>query len=217
MDPHLSDGIVYHLTAYQSILTSYRLHDIIYTYNHMNKTLKSVGKTTKLLEADITTRSQIIAELPKDKKDIVLENLVESAMVLGITEPYQIIQWLGSQVKGIGQKSITVLIPKIKERWLAETEDIVQHAKEHRAMQISKALEEIRECEKMYKEAEFLKDRAMIKKLQLEWMQYLSKLTFVDKLVEPQVADTNINIVGGFPMLNEGHVHDNVIDAQIVE
>lgn len=177
----------------------------------MDKTLKPIEKKTKLLEADITTRSQIIAELPKDKKEIVLESLVESAMVLGIMEPYQIIQWLGSQVKGVGQKSITALIPKIKQRWLEETEDVVQHAKEHRAMQISKALEEIRECENMYKDAEHLKDKAMIKKLQLEWMQYLSKLTFVDRLVEPQVADTNINIIGGFP------IHEEVSKTKEVE
>lgn len=181
----------------------------------MDKTLKPIGKTTQLLKADINTRSQILAELPKDKRDIVLESLIESAMILGLMEPYQIIQWLGSQVKGIGQKTITAIIPRVKKRWLEETEDVVAHAKEQRAMQIAKAYEEIRECEKLYNQTDQVRDKTSIKKLQLEWMQYLSRLTFVDKLVEPAVSDTNINIIGGFDLHNTEPT--KIIEAKKVE
>jgi hypothetical protein len=124
-----------------------------------------------------------------------MENLVESAMVMGLMDDYQIKEWLG--VKSIDIKSITAAKDKVLKRWIDETSDVVQYAKTQRATQINKAWDEVRKCEEMFEYAKTIDSQVKVKQLQLQWMTYISKLSFVDKMVEANQPDMQIVVQGG--------------------
>lgn len=171
----------------------------------MGKKLSTVTieEPNALAETTPEVRSEVLAELGGTQKAQVLENLVESAMILGLTDNLAIRTWLG--VKGISNiNAIENAKKRILERWMDETSNVIEYAKTQRATQIKKAWEEVRNCEDMFVQSENTKDKVAIKKLQLEWMQYISKLSFVDKMTEAQNADMQI-IVNGNVGIEDGN------------
>lgn len=166
-------------------------------YIAMGKTLKpnATTKVGHLAEAEAPVRAVILAELPKGDRDRILEGLVESAMMMGLIETDQVRTWLG--IESIGNKSINYMIDKITEKWLEETKDVYEFASSQRVTQIKKAWKEVRNCEHLFEEAKTTSDKVKVKKLQLEWMQYISKLALVDKMVEAATPDMQIVVNGG--------------------
>lgn len=163
----------------------------------MNKELESDGtlKPNHLADAEAPTRAVILSSLPKVERLRVTENLVESAMTMGLTDDNLIKEWLG--VESIGVRSIKAARERVTERWLEETSDIYEYAKSQRAMQIKKGWDEIRKCEELFNEAKTVKDKVQVKKLQLDWMQYISKLGLVDKMIEASVPDMQVVVHSG--------------------
>lgn len=171
----------------------------------MSKKLSHVQEETPnhLAAVDAPIRAKVLSELKNEEKQRVLENLVESAMVMGLQDNFQIREWLG--VRGISNiNAINAARERIMKRWIAETNDIIEYAKSQRAIQIKKAWDEVRNCEIMYRETENIKDRVAIKKLQLEWMLYISKLSFVEKMTEAAQTDMNIIVNGNVGIEKNG-------------
>lgn len=166
-------------------------------YIAMNKTLKSDAtiEVGHLAEAEAPVRAIILAELPKGERDRILEGLVESAMMMGLIETEQVRQWLG--LESVGNKSVSFMIGKVTQKWLEETKDVYQFASTQRVTQIKKAWEEVRNCEELFKHAKTTGDKVKVKQLQLQWMQYISKLALVDKMVEAATPDMQIIVNGG--------------------
>ncbi len=166
----------------------------------MEKTLKPVDLESRnhLTEVDAPIRAQILSELPQKEKSEAIGNLVESAMTMGLLDAFQIRQWLG--IKGLNIHTVQTLRDKIKTRWLNETENVFEYAKAQRATQIKKAWDEVRNCERMFIESIAMKDKIAVKKLQLDWMLYISKLSFVDKMVEASQPDMQIIVNGSMNM-----------------
>jgi len=169
--------------------------DILYLA--MSKTLKSDAtiEVGHLAEAEAPVRAIILAELPKGERDRVLEGLVESAMMMGLIETDKVRQWLG--IESIGNKSISYMIDKITNKWLEETRDVYEFASTQRVMQIKKAWDEVKNCEYLFEKAKTTGDKVKVKQLQLQWMQYISKLALVDKMVEAATPDMQIIVNGG--------------------
>ena len=163
----------------------------------MGKTLKpdATIEVGHLAEAEAPVRAIVLAELPKGERDRILEGLVESAMMMGLMETNQIRDWLG--LKSVGNKSISYLVNKITKKWLEETKDVYEFASSQRVIQIKKAWEEVRNCEYLFEKAKTIGDKIKIKQLQLQWMQYISKLALVDKMVEAATPDMQIIVNGG--------------------
>lgn len=163
----------------------------------MGKTLEpdATIKVSHLAEAEAPVRAIVLAELPKRERDKVLEGLVESAMMMGLMETPQIKEWLG--LKSVGNKSISALVEKITQKWLEETRDVYEFASSQRVTQIKKAWDEVRNCERLFEKAPTVADKVKVKRLQLEWMQYISKLALVDKMVEAATPDMQIIVNGG--------------------
>jgi len=149
--------------------------------------------TLAQVEPDIRGRvlSQYKDLSPKERTSLI-ENLVESAMTLGITDIYAIRDWIGN--KKFPMNSLTSAKNRILERWRAESSNVSENISRDRALLISAAWSEVRECENLYKSAEHIKNKVAIKKLKLEWLQFISKLSFVDKLIEANEAPMNIII-----------------------
>lgn len=169
----------------------------------MSKTLKSDAtiEVGHLAEAEAPVRAIILAELPKGERDRILEGLVESAMMMGLIETTQVRDWLG--IESIGNKSISHMITKVTDKWLEETRDVYEFASSQRVMQIKKAWEETRKCEELFNEAKTTSDKVKVKQLQLQWMQYISKLALVDKMVEAATPDMQIIVNGGLSIEEE--------------
>lgn len=148
-----------------------------------------------LATVDSTTRGKLLSEYkeldPYERRSLI-ENLVESAMVLGITDAFAIKEWIGG--KAIQQKSVTAAKEKILERWREETSNTNEVIAQDRARLIKASWAEVRECERMYAEAEVISDKVKIKALKRDWLQFISKLSFVDKLIEVNEAPMNIFI-----------------------
>lgn len=163
----------------------------------MGKTLKSDAtiEVGHLAEAEAPVRAVILAELPKGDRDRILEGLVESAMMMGLMETDQVRRWLG--IESVGNKSINYMIEKVTQKWLEETKDVYEFASSQRVMQIKKAWEEVRRCEELFEKSKTTGDKVKVKQLQLQWMQYISKLALVDKMVEAATPDMQIIVQGG--------------------
>lgn len=137
-------------------------------------------------------RAQLLKELPKKERDNAIANLVESAMVMGLTDVYDIRTWLGLNIH---VNTVRAKRDEVKERWLDETNDIVEYAQTQRAVQIKLAWDNVRKCEDMFEEAKSTGDKVKVKQLQLQYLQYISKLTFVEDMVENNKPDTQVNVV----------------------
>lgn len=163
----------------------------------MSKTLKSDAtiEVGHLAEAEAPVRAIILAELPKGERERILEGLVESAMMMGLVETEQVRTWLG--IESVGNKSINYMIDKITQKWLEETKDVYEFASTQRVTQIKKGWDEVRLCEKLFENAKTVGDKVKVKQLQLQWMQYVSKLALVDKMVEAATPDMQIIVNGG--------------------
>lgn len=148
-----------------------------------------------LAAAEAPVRAVILSELPKGERDTILESLIESAMMMGLMEADQVRQWLG--IESVGTKSINYMIEKVTEKWLEETRDVYEFASSQRVMQIKKAWEEVRNCERLFAGATSTNEKVRVKQLQLQWMQYISKLALVDKMVEAATPDMQIVVNGG--------------------
>ena len=163
----------------------------------MSKDLKSDGtlRPNHLAEAEAPTRAVILADLPKADRLRVTENLVESAMTMGLMDDNLIREWLS--VDSIGIKSIRAARERVTEKWLAETSDVYEYAKSQRAMQIKKGWDEVRKCEELFNDAKTTSEKVKVKKLQLDWMQYVSRLGLVDKMIEASVPDMQVIVHSG--------------------
>ena len=159
------------------------------------KSPKDLEKNNPLAQVDPQTRGKLLTEydeLSKNEKTALVENLIESAMTLGITDVYAIRDWIGKN--RLPMNSITAAKTRILERWKTESNNVSENIGRDRALLISAAWQEVRECENMYKGAQFIKNKVSVKKLKLEWLQFISKLSFVDKLIEANEAPMNIII-----------------------
>lgn len=152
------------------------------------------AKPNHLADAAAPTRAIILKSLPRVERQKVVDSLVESAMAMGLVDDNQIKQWLGVD---IGLKSIGAAREKITKKWLEETDNIVDYAKTQRAMQIKKAWDEVRICEKMFDDSNTIDAKVKVKQLQLQWLQFISKLSFVDKMLDGSTPDTQIVVQGG--------------------
>lgn len=151
--------------------------------------------TNTLAQVEPEIRGKILSEysnLTKQEKSSLIENLVESAMTLGITDIYAIRDWIGK--RGLPMNSITAAKNRILERWKTDASNVSENISRDRAMLISAAWKEVRECEQMYSDADTIRGRVSVKKLKLEWLQFISKLSFVDKLIEANEPPMNIII-----------------------
>lgn len=158
----------------------------------MDKSLKPSNTPNKLASVDAPVRAQLLKELPKKERDNAIANLVESAMVMGLTDVYDIRTWLGLNIH---VNTVRAKRDEVKERWLDETNDIVEYAQTQRAVQIKLAWDNVRKCEDMFEEAKSTGDKVKVKQLQLQYLQYISKLTFVEDMVENNKPDTQVNVV----------------------
>jgi len=168
----------------------------IYYTTNMDKKLEPVKNETKpLLAVEAPVRAELLKELPKKERDKTVVNLIEAAMTLGLLDAYEIRKWLGLNRYNI--RTITSVRDSIKERWLDDSQDIIEYAKTQRAVQIAKAWSVVRECEDMYGGAKTTNDKIKVKQLQLQWMQHISKLSFIDKMVGETDSPVAINLVPG--------------------
>lgn len=149
----------------------------------------------RLIAAEAPVRAGILRSLPREDRIKLTETLVESAMTMGLLDSRQIREWLGDT--NMNLKSISTAVRNVKEKWVQETSDGYEYARDQRATQIKKAWSEVRGCEKLFLEALTTADKVKVKKLQLEWMQYVSRLSFVDKLIESTTPDMQIIVNGG--------------------
>jgi hypothetical protein len=156
---------------------------------------KDLDVKNPIAQVEPETRRKILAEYkdlsPKEKTSLI-ENLVESAMTLGITDAYAIRDWIGRA--GFPMNSITAAKNRVLERWKEESNNISENIGRDRALLISAAWNEVRECERIYKDAQYIRNKVSVKKLKLEWLQFISKLSFVDKLIEANESPMNIII-----------------------
>lgn len=158
----------------------------------MDKTLQPLQAPNRLASVDAPVRARLLKELPKKQRDIAIGNLVESAMIMGLMDAYDIRTWLGV---GIHIRAIVSRRDEIKARWLEESSDVMEYAKTQRAIQIKLAWDNVRKCEEMFEEARSMGDKVKVKQLQLQYLQYISKLTFVEDMVEGERSGTQVNVV----------------------
>jgi membrane peptidoglycan carboxypeptidase len=148
-----------------------------------------------LAKVEPPTRGKLLSEYkglsPNERKQLI-ENLVESAMVLGITDIYAIRDWIGN--KRHPMNSISSAKSRVLERWKSETENVHENISKDRAMLISASWKEVQACERMYDECENVSEKVKVKTLKREWLQFISKLSFVDKAIEANEAPLNIVI-----------------------
>jgi len=156
--------------------------------------MEVVQSPNQLANAEAPVRAQLIKELPKVEREKVVKNLVETAMVMGLMDGFEIRTWLGLPRYNI--RVITRFRDEIKERWLEESGNIVEYAKTERAVQIKRAWDNIRKCEDLFKESKSVGDKVKVKQLELQYMQYIARLSFIDQMVESGEANnTQINLV----------------------
>jgi hypothetical protein len=153
------------------------------------------------------TRGRVLAEygkeLTENERLSLVENLVESAMTLGITDVYAIRNWLGT--KKIPFNSLKAAKVRILRRWKSEAENVSETISQDRAKLISAAWKEVQECENLYEEAEDVSEKVKVKALKRDWLQFISKLSFVDKLIEANEAPMNIIIHDSDISMEEGN------------
>lgn len=156
---------------------------------------KDLEVKNTLAQVEPETRSKILSEyknLSQSEKSSLIENLVESAMVLGITDIYAIRDWIGN--RKFPMNSITAAKNRILDRWKDEAGNVSENISRDRAMLISASWKEVQECERLYSESENVTEKVKVKTLKREWLQFISKLSFVDKLIEANEAPMNIVI-----------------------
>ncbi len=139
-------------------------------------------------------RKRLLDELPDSFRIQVIENLVETAMRAGMLDVFDIRKWLGYTLQ---VNTVTKYKSKIKKRWLDETSSIAESAALERVNQIKRAWENIRECEIMYEEAKSVGDKVKVKQLELQWMQYIGRLNFIEQVIETDTTGTQVNIIAG--------------------
>lgn len=148
-----------------------------------------------LVKISPKARGKALATLsPKEKRSIT-ENLVESAMIMGIHDAFQIKKWLGDMK--MNTNAITSARGRIMERWKTETTDVSKYANKERARLMKTSWENVRKCEKMCEGVEDSTEWTRLKALQLNWLQFISKLSYVEKMVEAVDAPLSINLYGG--------------------
>ena len=168
----------------------------------MNKTLESIQSTPNQLAAvEAPVRAQLLKELPKAQREQATSNLVESAMIMGLLDAYDIRVWLGLPRMSI--RVITRVRDEVKERWLKESGNIVEYAKTERAIQIKRAWENVRKCEELFNDAKSTGDKVKVKQLELQYMQYIAKLSFVEQMVDSGTPETQVNVVAWSSMKDE--------------
>jgi hypothetical protein len=163
----------------------------------MKVTPKPLDEQTKnpLVKVAPKARKAALDTLPtKERKDI-LDNLVESAMIMGVHDPYEIKQWLGDTK--MNTTSVKAARDRVMKRWKKETADVATYANKERARLIKSSWDNVRQCEQKAKNSKDDHEWVKLKSLQLQWLQFISKLSFVEKMVEAAEAPTNVMIFGG--------------------
>ena len=152
-----------------------------------------VKSPNQLASVDAPIRAQLLKELPKPQREQVIKNLVESAMIMGLIDAFEIRTWLG--LPRLDIRVIGRLRDEIKARWLAESGDIVEYARTERAVQIKRSWDNIRKCEEMFADSKSVGDKVKVKQLELQYMQYIARLSFIDQMVESGTPETQVNVV----------------------
>ena len=165
--------------------------------------MENKGIDLKELESvKAPVRAQILKSLTRADRERAVGNLVECAMRMGIMDAYEIRLWLGLHKHSV--RIITNHRDKIRKRWLEDIDDVASQAASERVIQIKKVWEEIRNCEELYKEAKSVGDKIKVKQLQLQYLQYVAKLNFVDSAPEEEKSPT-INIISASSAKNESN------------
>jgi hypothetical protein len=149
--------------------------------------------TTNLEAVESTVRGKVLRELPKQERMKATNNLVECAMRMGLMDAYEIRLWIG--MKQMSVRAIAGARDRIKKRWLEEVGDVSEAAATTRAVLIKKVWEEIRKCESLYDDAKSVGDKVKVKQHQLQLMQYVAKLNFVDAAMEDPGSNTQVNVI----------------------
>jgi molecular chaperone GrpE (heat shock protein) len=163
--------------------------------------LETIESPNQLANLEAPQRAQLLKELPKKQKEKVVNNLIETAMVMGLMDPYEIRLWLGLRKYNI--KTMRATVNNIKQRWLDESDDIVEYARTQRAVQIKRAWDNIRKCEKMFDDAKSTGDKVKVKQLELQYMQYIAKLSFIDQMIEETTPGVQVNLIAGSKVADE--------------
>lgn len=149
--------------------------------------------TTDLKDLDAPVRAQVVKELPVKERKQMVETLVECAMRMGLLDAYEIRRWLGLPKYSL--QSIQASRDAIKKRWLEGVSNIAESAAQERVTQIKRAWSNVRQCEQMFEDSKSIGDKVKVKQLELQYMQYIAKLNFVDSIIETDSPDTQVNIV----------------------
>ncbi len=149
--------------------------------------------TTDIKDLDAPIRAEIVKELPVKERKQMVETLVECAMRMGLMDAYEIRRWLG--IPKYSLQSIQASRDAIKKRWLDGASDIAESAATERVTQIKRCWNNVRKCEQMYEDAKSIGDKVKVKQLELQYMQYIAKLNFIDSILESDSPDTQVNIV----------------------
>ncbi len=144
---------------------------------------------------DAPVRAQILKELPINQRKKTVANLVECAMRLGLTDVYDIRLWLGLPSFKIA--TIKAARDATKKRWLENVDNIAETAATERVIQIRRSWENVRKCEEMFNDAKSIGDKVKVKQLELQYLQYIAKLNFIDQMIEDDGPNTQINVVAG--------------------
>jgi hypothetical protein len=144
---------------------------------------------------DAPVRAQLLKELPINQRRKTVTNLVECAMRMGLTDAYDIRLWLGLPSFNIA--TIKAARDATKKRWLENVGEIAETAATERVIQIRRSWENVRKCEQMFNEAKSIGDKVKVKQLELQYLQYIAKLNFIDQMIEDEGPSTQINVVAG--------------------
>ena len=79
----------------------------------------------------------------------------------------------------------------------------MEYAKTERAIQIKRAWENVRKCEELFNDAKSTGDKVKVKQLELQYMQYIAKLSFVEQMVDSGTPETQVNVVAWSSMKDE--------------
>lgn len=146
-----------------------------------------------IVSLEDSARANFLKALKPSEKKQVIENMVECAMRVGLMDAFDIKVWLG--LPNSSMQTIRVARDKIKDKWIDLAGDIAESAATERVVQIQKVWEEIRKCEELYDEAKSVGDKVKVKQLQLQFLQYVAKLNFLDTVLEAPDASNQINII----------------------
>jgi hypothetical protein len=167
--------------------------------HNYTKAMREALGDNPLAAVSTEVRSLALRDMDRKERVPIMNNLVQSAMVMGLMEVEEIRHWLGEDKKGdlISSKLVENAKERVLERWKEESSKIDEEAFIQRARLIRHLWQDVRKIEKRLEND--LDDDTQIKwmKLKRDYLQDISKIGFVDSLAEDGQAQPVINILQG--------------------